>query len=523
GDYRDVSNNITGGFSATAPGNTTAPFDATPWAIGTARNAADTADLVDGEEVPFDATFTFEIDLTLPGVKEYVQQSLAEGVLGFALSSLHPSVQQSSAGIPRWYFKEADPLDFPGAEAATLTIDYTIAEGLAGDFDENDVVDGADFLFWQRDELGSTALSDWHGNYGSDNPASVIAVPEPAAWVIVVGFVSLLVRSQRCLREIISPRIYPGVDGDAHGSVERARLCTSGLKPRPKSAVIHFDLVGSWLTKRPNCSVEILQDHSHPGMNPGANNSWNLIRKPFPISRLRVGFTLVELLVVIAILGVLVGLLLPAVQAAREAARRGSCQNNLKQIGLATLNYESARRTLPPPQHGAKFEPLGSTLVLLLPYLDQGNRFANYDLTKPYTDPVNASVTTAPIDVYVCRSMQRPSGETAGETLGIGSYIISTRTDNQPSINNGAFDDPADGSYQLKLKHITDGASNTLLVGEINYAFEEREPLARIDQPSGPGTRSSFAWAEGYWAQGSGYLAARAPHLFNNSDRYVAT
>jgi prepilin-type N-terminal cleavage/methylation domain-containing protein len=94
------------------------------------------------------------------------------------------------------------------------------------------------------------------------------------------------------------------------------------------------------------------------------------------------GFTLVELLVVIAIIGVLIALLLPAVQAARECARRMSCQNNLKQIGLATQNYTAAMKHLPPPKLGGPTTSsngetqFGSTFVILLPYLEEASRFA---------------------------------------------------------------------------------------------------------------------------------------------------
>src|SRR5688500_9928532 len=95
------------------------------------------------------------------------------------------------------------------------------------------------------------------------------------------------------------------------------------------------------------------------------------------------GFTLVELLVVIAIIGILVGLLLPAVQAAREAARRMQCQNNLKQIGLATQSFESAQRYLPPAFIGDNSEALDSWATwnaLLLPYIEGSNIYDLYDL-----------------------------------------------------------------------------------------------------------------------------------------------
>ncbi|QDT01372.1 DUF1559 domain-containing protein [Adhaeretor mobilis] len=457
GGVIDVNSNITGGFSATAPGETTDPFEVMPWAVGTARNAADTADLLPGETIPDEATFSFELDLTLPGVTEYVQQGLSEGVLGLFLSSLHPTDQYGgSGGFPQWYMKESqtpfNQIVFPNGEAATLAIDFTISEGLPGDFDGNEVVDGADFLNWQRDELGGDALSDWHSGYGTSSTVSFSAVPEPST--------------------LMSMTIIAG-------------LLSSGRHSSRRS--------------------------SHVQSETSANG------------RSRSGFTLVELLVVIAILGVLVGLLLPAVQAAREAARRVNCQNNLKQVGLATLSYESSHGTLPPPKLGTQYETLGSTLVLLLPYLEQGARFATYDLTKPINDPANIDVTTGTIDVYVCPSMQRPGTARLGQTLGMGSYLISTRTDNQPAINNGAFDNVSGDRYRLQLRNVIDGASNTLLAGEINYAFLDHEPLASTDEPASPGRRTSFAWAEGYWAQGSGYLAARAPILFNDSEHYVPT
>jgi prepilin-type N-terminal cleavage/methylation domain-containing protein len=125
----------------------------------------------------------------------------------------------------------------------------------------------------------------------------------------------------------------------------------------------------------------------------------------------RGGFTLVELLVVIGIIGLLVGLLLPAVQAAREAARRMSCSNNFRQVGIAILNYESSFKRFPSAYFLSKapnqFQPMG---VAILPYLEQQNLFNRYDPSvRPTLEsgPVgvaNVEVIATPIPTFICPS-----------------------------------------------------------------------------------------------------------------------
>jgi len=138
----------------------------------------------------------------------------------------------------------------------------------------------------------------------------------------------------------------------------------------------------------------------------------SLNRRPHATRR-RTAFTLVELLVVIAIIGVLVALLLPAVQAAREAARRKQCTNNMKQLGLAVLNYESAKNVLPPAHTRT---PDQHIIAFLLPYFEQGALAAQWDLKKNWWDdnPASSPVTNAKLAKTPISTVQCPSAPAAG-------------------------------------------------------------------------------------------------------------
>lgn len=131
------------------------------------------------------------------------------------------------------------------------------------------------------------------------------------------------------------------------------------------------------------------------------------------MSRRRHGFTLIELLVVIAIIAILIALLLPAVQQAREAARRTQCKNHLKQIGLAMFNYESTFTRFPLPVYyslGNGTAGYGGNLtssvwsLSILPYLDQANAYNLYNFSYSAFDPINAAAGQTKISPYLCPS-----------------------------------------------------------------------------------------------------------------------
>jgi prepilin-type N-terminal cleavage/methylation domain-containing protein/prepilin-type processing-associated H-X9-DG protein len=204
------------------------------------------------------------------------------------------------------------------------------------------------------------------------------------------------------------------------------------------------------------------------------------------------GFTLIELLVVIAIIGVLVSLLLPAIQAAREAARRTQCSNNLKQIGLGFQNH-AAELNGEFPQNSTLFQnpaaiqwpfyglksPFGSWSTKILPYIDGGNIYDKYNREKDWWDSTgdNATISAMRLNMYLCPS-----------TPNSGRYLITTNsagfTFNAPPADyvgvGGMYDTAAGGAYYhrgvlqakvsaspTRVKDILDGLSNTVAVVEI--------------------------------------------------------
>jgi prepilin-type N-terminal cleavage/methylation domain-containing protein/prepilin-type processing-associated H-X9-DG protein len=178
----------------------------------------------------------------------------------------------------------------------------------------------------------------------------------------------------------------------------------------------------------------------------------------------RVGFTLVELLVVIAIIGVLVALLLPALQQSREAARRTECINNLRQIGIALTSYHDVEKQLPPAvtdDRGGSTQ-LHSWAVLILPYVEQAALYKHYDFPAGQDAEVNRPVVSTRLGIYTCPSSDDAYYEGDGH-YAKGDYAASSGT--QPADNGGAMYPKS----KVEFKDIVDGLSRTLLVGELYY------------------------------------------------------
>ena len=283
--------------------------------------------------------------------------------------------------------------------------------------------------------------------------------------------------------------------------------------------------------------------------------------------RARRGFTLIELLVVIAIIAVLIALLLPAVQQAREAARRTQCRNNLKQFGLAHHNYLDVYGMFPYPAildlqlaGGMSFQNATCWSIVLLPYMDQTNVYNAMDLHKSPYNAVNANAIKTPLEAYICPSTPRPTNNVTF-TIPAGTVLASGYPGINPAVNfsGGAMDymqisgvrgnfsnmayanfpggsggnrhavstwavraaaGPAialaDGGKNGRIATLTDGTSNTFLTVEsagrnqyfrkgVLVTSDATDPDVAVQPISGGGAWADAIFQGDIWINGTGF------------------
>ncbi len=204
----------------------------------------------------------------------------------------------------------------------------------------------------------------------------------------------------------------------------------------------------------------------------------------------RRGFTLVELLVVIAIIGVLVALLLPAIQAAREAARRSECMNHLKQMGLAIQSHHDVKRQFPMGRNGRNQFAV-SWAYFILPQIEEQAIFDAYDETVRVDDAKNATTMRTPIQIYACPSRRQPTADRNFDNnddppavdhrgvASLGDYAANAGHEEDTGLEVEDWEDPlthkiiniriAGPIYtgsNINARRVIDGLSKTLAVGE---------------------------------------------------------
>ncbi len=246
--------------------------------------------------------------------------------------------------------------------------------------------------------------------------------------------------------------------------------------------------------------------------------------------RVRRAFTLVELLVVIAIIGLLVSLLLPAVQSARESGRRTQCANNLKQIGIAFQTYHDGFLAFPNNPHDNTLSG-ASCFVSILGYMDQADRFDMYDFSKGNADPSNLRVVSQRVPGYICPSAAfgRDVPSAAGcdsNNRAPGTYAVCMGS-NDPygtiasgSPNNGVIVNI--GSGRTRIGDILDGTSHTFLGGESDWNLPDYKFT------SGP-CNGQVRWGFSYWsspyplATGFSTRYAWNPKMLNGNSSLLAS
>lgn len=269
----------------------------------------------------------------------------------------------------------------------------------------------------------------------------------------------------------------------------------------------------------------------------------------------RRGFTLIELLVAIAIIGMLVALLLPAVQQARAAARRIACVNNLKQLGLAAHNYHDCHNSFPPgamgptppdPQYaGHKSHGFG---VFLLPYMDQRPLADSYDWNVPWFDTANQPVVNTQLPIWKCPSapgdriqdgmsdtVMPPPQEKFPGTAACGDYS-AMGTVHKDLVPTGLIDPPGgtrdargqfEGVFPINasrgIAQITDGTSSTILIGECAGRPQLWRKGNRVEDLvlSGGGWASrNLLFGRGATADGTAFFGACAVNCTNDREVY---